>query len=273
VPIIYDQIKVFFNHIPEYKEHSELLINKILVKIGLVDNQFAKTTKESLTQIIHNFISVINSMTHELWGYTLATINFISIFTIVPFILYYFLQDWNSITKTFYQLIPQSKRGLVNQIIFEIDDLFAKYLKGQMNLCFIMSVYYILGMHYIKLDLAILLGLISGFLVIIPMIGFSVSFLISLINCYLLFDYGYELFFIIGLFVVGHIVEASYLTPKIIGDNIGLHPAWIIFSLLVSGSIFGIVGIIFAVPIAGVIKILLRHLIKWYKKTDFFLKE
>lgn len=116
---------------------------------------------------------------------------------------------------------------------------------------FIALVYYVLGLNFIGFDLALLLGVLSGFLIIIPFIGAIISILMVTISCYFTFGAGIELLYVIILYIVGHAVEGYILAPKIIGNRIGLHPVWIIFAVFAAGSVLGSIGLVFAIPIAG----------------------
>ena len=133
-----------------------------------------------------------------------------------------------------------------------------------------LTVYYIIGLNLIGIDLALLLGVLSGFLIIIPFIGAMISFLLVTISCYFTFGAGIELVYVIALFVIGHTVEGYILAPKIIGDRIGLHPVWIIFSVFAAGTLFGFLGIMFAIPLAGIVKVIVTNIIDYYKSSKIY---
>ena len=148
--------------------------------------------------------------------------------------------------------------------------MLSAYIRGQLNICLLLSAYYFIGLSLVGIDLALLLAIISGFLVIIPFIGAFISLFLMLVSCYFSYGASVEIVYILVLFVIAHIIESYILTPQIIGDKIGLHPVWIIFSVFAAGSVFGFVGIVFAIPIAGVIKILLFNMIEYYKSTKIY---
>jgi putative permease len=114
--------------------------------------------------------------------------------------------------------------------------------------------------------------MIAGFLVVIPFVGALISLFLMLVSCYFSYGASIEMIYVLILFIIGHIVESYILTPKIIGDKIGLHPLWIIFSVFALGNVFGFMGIVFAIPIAGIIKILLIHMITYYKSSRIYNK-
>ena len=120
------------------------------------------------------------------------------------------------------------------------------------------------------IDFAILLGIMSGFFIIIPIIGILTASLISIFICLLSYGVDYHLFYVIVIYVIGYSLECYLLTPLIIGDKIGLHPVWMILAVLFFGSIYGITGIFFAIPLAGICKILAQFAIGSYKNSELY---
>ena len=167
-------------------------------------------------------------------------------------------------------MLPMRGKSKVREIFTSINQLLSAYIRGQLNICMMLAFYYVLGLNFIGLDLALLLGILSGFLIIIPFIGALISVLLVTISCYFTFGAGTELVYVIILYAVGHTVEGYILAPKIIGNRIGLHPVWILFSVFAAGSVFGFIGIAFAIPIAGIVKVLLSHAIDYYKSSNMY---
>ena len=122
-------------------------------------------SNESLN-FINSAFSVVVAAANNIWGYTLATINFFTIIVLVPVILYYFLRDWPQMVKGVESILPLKEKGKVGRIFLDINNLLSAYIRGQLNICLLLSLYYIVGLNLIGIDLALLLGIISGFLVI-----------------------------------------------------------------------------------------------------------
>lgn len=270
VPIIYKQIAVFVSKIPQYKSNFEVAASAWSEKLDAIDPELAFKVSDSAQSLINSGFALFASFANHLWQYTLATINFFAILALVPIILYYFLRDWPKIVSNVESVLPMRGKSKVREILISINELLSAYIRGQLNICLMLSVYYVVGLHIIGLDLALLLGILSGFLIIIPFIGALISLLLVIISGYFSFGAGVELVYLSILFVIGHAVEGYILSPKIIGDRIGLHPVWIIFAVFAAGSLFGILGIIFAIPIAGIVKVLLSHMIDYYKSSTMY---
>jgi putative permease len=271
VPIIYQQFSIFINNIPKYKHYFQTeIIPPIMEQIYAIEPDIAGKIKDSLSNFINGIFSVLASLANNFWRYTIITINILVLFLLIPIISFYFLRDWPKIMENMKSLLPLKSKERILNILSSIDSLLSGYIRGQLNICLLLSVFYSISLTIIGVDLALLLGIFTGFLIIIPFIGTLISFVITLIIGYLTFGMNVELLYIIIVYVIGNICESYILSPKIIGDKIGLHPVWIIFSIFACGSLFGFVGIFFAIPIAGITKILLLNIIDCYKSSKFY---
>ncbi|ABV79049.1 AI-2E family transporter [Rickettsia bellii] len=274
VPVIYGQVSTFVNNIPKYKDYFQAeILPPIMTKIYAVEPNIADKIRDSLSNFINSIFTILGSLANNFWHYTLITINIFVLFLLIPIILFYFLRDWTRIIENMKSLLPLKSRHKILGILSSINSLLAAYIRGQLNICLLLSIYYSISFSIIGIDLALLLGILTGFLVIIPFIGTFISCFLTLTIGYLTFGATTQLFYIMVVYIIGNICESYILTPKIIGDKIGLHPLWIIFSIFACGSLFGFIGIFFAIPIAGVTKILLFNIIKFYKSSRFYRLE
>lgn len=271
VPIIYQQGLVLINKFPIYKDyiHNEF-IPQLNDTVHSVDPDITDRIKNSLQGFINNTFSVIANLFNNIWNYMLATLNTFATILLVPVILLYLLRDWNKMTRSFNSLLPIKERSKIREILTSINDLLSAYIRGQFNVCIILSTYYSIGLSLIGVDLGLLIGILSGFLIIVPFIGTFIAFCLAMIVCYFSFGSTAKLSYIVILYVVGYLTENYYLTPKIIGDRIGIHPLWIMFSVFALGSVLGFTGIFFAVPIAGIIKVLIEYGIEYYKSSKVY---
>lgn len=270
IPLIYKQITTFIIKIPIYKTHFINSIHSMTNHIKGFDPEIANKIIQAMHDFVNSTFSIIISVINNLWEYTLATMNLLAIIILVPILLYYFLRDWPKMISTMESLVPVYGKSKMKQIFNDINQLLSAYIRGQLYICFLLSMFYITGFTLIGLELAVLLGIISGFLIILPFIGALISFVIVSISAYFTHGFSMELVYIISIFFIGHAIEGYILAPKIIGDSIGLHPVWIIFAVFAGGTLFGFIGVLFAIPIAGIIKILLMHTIEYYKSSDIY---
>ncbi len=270
VPIIYHQISAFISKIPIYKTNVDSAISTWSAKLHNIDPELANKISDSAQSFVNGTLTLFASFANHIWQYTVATINFFTVVALVPVILYYFLRDWPQIVGSVESLLPMKSKSKVREIFNSINELLSAYIRGQLNICILLTLYYVTGLSIIGLDLALLLGIFSGFLIIIPFIGVLLSFLIVTISCYFSFGAGVELIYVMILYAIGHTVESYILTPKIIGNRIGLHPVWIIFSVFAIANLFGFIGVLFAIPIAGIVKVCLSNIIAYYKSSSIY---
>lgn len=270
LPVLYKQIATFIVKIPIYKKNLQFGVNELLNKLDAIDPDIANKLTDSLQNIVNAAFSIVALAANNLWSYTLATINFFVIIALVPVVLFYFLRDWSKMVESINSVLPIHGKSKIREIFSDINSLLSAYIRGQLNICLIISLYYIISLTFIGLDLALLLGIIAGFLIIIPFIGALISLSLILTSCYFTYGAHIEMLYVFIVFAIGYISEGYFITPKIIGNRIGLHPLWIIFSVLAIGSLFGFIGIIFAIPIAGIVKLLLSHAIDYYKSSKIY---
>ncbi|NRB11152.1 MAG: AI-2E family transporter [Rickettsiaceae bacterium] len=270
IPVIYQQVAMLLKKIPDYKNYFEVEILKIINKLDALDPEIADKITDSINSFTNTVFSVITTFANHLWEYTMATINFFAIIALVPVILYYFLRDWQKMVQNVESILPIKGKSKVRKIFVAINELLSAYIRGQLNICLLVALYYTIGLSIIGLDFALLLGIIAGILIIIPFIGALISFLLIFISGYFTFGTSIELLYLVIFFAIGHIIEGYLLTPKIIGDRIGLHPVWIIFAVFAAGSLFGFIGVLFAVPIAGIIKVLFSYFMEYYKSSEIY---
>ncbi len=273
IPIIYSQISLLVAKIPVYKSYvTNSLVPYVMQKIHSLDPAIASNIQDTINKEINSAFAVLISVLHNIWTYTMATISALVMLFLIPVLLFYFLRDWEKMKINFYQLFPKKSQEFVRGVFSDIDKVLAGYLRGQLLVCAIWIVYYYTGLRIIGLDIALILALISGFVPIVPLIGPLVAVTTSMLVGYLTFGLSIELTYIAGLYMVGNILDSSIVAPKIIGDSIGLSPIWIMFSVLILGFLLGPIGMLIAIPVAGIVSVILKHARRDYNKSDLYNK-
>jgi len=271
IPIIYQQISTLINKVPIYNSYLQ---NELIPHLSSLTDDLEPSIAEKVKAAVQSFMkgtfSILSSLLNNIWSYTMSTINVFAIILFVPLILFYLLRDWPKIIRHLESLLPLADKSKIREIINSINSLLSAYIRGQLNICLLLAVYYGIGLSIIGIDLGLLIGIASGFLIIIPFIGTIIGFSLSMIIGFIDFGMQTELIYIILLYAFGAIFEGYYLTPKIIGNRIGLHPLWIMFAVLSCGTLFGFIGVFFAIPIAGITKVLLGYGLDWYKSSRVY---
>lgn len=195
---------------------------------------------------------------------TAVAFGVLSSFLLLPLLIFYFLRDWpqmlSFVQALFNQEAPGSLRGIGRKLITVIH----YYFRGILSVSLILSGYYVLSLNVLGVKFALVLGLLSGFATLLPYVGFFLSLLTALFIYYPSVGSFIDLWPIVAIYGFAQVFEGFFLTPKLVGDKVGLHPLWVIFSLLAGSVLFGFVGLLFAVPIAGCIGVVVRALMHDY---------
>ncbi|CAG0985373.1 Sodium-lithium/proton antiporter [Methylophilaceae bacterium] len=191
---------------------------------------------------------------------------------LVPVVLFYLLRDWHGMVKRIAQLIPRGWFDKTAVIAQEIDAVLAEFLRGQLSVMLLMSLFYAVGLWAAGLELAIPVALIAGLLGFVPYLGVTIGLLLALLAAALQFSTPGEIVPILVVFAAAQLLEGFVLTPWLVGDRIGLHPVVVIFALLAGGELFGFTGILLALPVSAAIAVGVRHARQTYLSSDLYLK-
>lgn len=202
-----------------------------------------------------------------------ALINLISLLLIMPVVAFYMLRDWDTFVHKVDNLLPRKSKKTIREQFRQIDRALSGFIRGQLSVCLILGTYYSLGLRLVGLELGLLVGFLAGLISFIPYVGSISGFVISIILALAQFDDMTKVLEVVGVFAVGQFVEGNFLTPKLVGDNVGLHPVWVMFALLAGGVLLGFLGLMIAVPVAAIIGVLTRYAINNYKKSNLYLED
>ena len=189
---------------------------------------------------------------------------------LIPFFTYYLLADARAIRGRFEMLIPPRFRPQALALTNRISQVISSYVRGQLAIAVIMASFYVIGFALLRVPIAVTLGVISGLLNFIPYIGTLTGLSLSLV--FLILDGAgiSRLLGVLALFALVQSIEGYYLTPKLLGDRLDLSPLWVLVGLLIGGNLFGLIGIVLALPVLAVAKVLLDFLEELYQQSDFY---
>lgn len=242
------------NHLPidlSWPEIQKILQNKISSHLSTNADTLVTTGLETLLSSGQNLIS--------------GFLNFV----LIIFVMFYLLAQWNSFLKHISCVIPPRYKQQVTQIFCEIDALLSQYLRGQVFVIALLALYYALGLQLLGLAGAFALGIFTGIAIIIPYLGFAVALCLALLSASLQGD-GIQIGSVLMLYLAGQILEGFFLTPKLVGEKIGLHPVLVIFSLMLFGSWFGFFGVLLALPISAIALVLSKHGLAKYQASAWY---
>ena len=199
-----------------------------------------------------------------------ALANLLSLVFVTPVVAFFLLRDWSRIVARIDSWLPRAHAETIRAQARIIDATLAGFLRGQLSVCAVLAVYYALGLSLLGLNFGLVIGLLIGLLAFIPYIGGIFGFALSMLLALTEFRDWHNILYIVLLFVVGWTLESYVLTPKLVGERVHLHPVWVIFALLAFGSLFGILGVLLAVPLAAIIGVLVRFGLSQYLGSTFY---
>ena len=185
---------------------------------------------------------------------------------LIPILTFYMLRDWDSIMVHLGALVPESQRDTVLQLARESDEVLGAFLRGQLLVMLALALIYSLGLSIVGLKFAIAIGVVSGLVSFVPYLGFVFGIAMAGMTVVLEPDALWLLIGVVATFSIAQFIEGSFLTPKLVGDKIGLHPIIVIFSVAAGGQLFGFFGILLALPAAAVLSVLVRFAYHRYLK-------
>ena len=193
-------------------------------------------------------------------------VNLILIF----FVLFYLLIDWNHFFKLLDGFIPPRFMGTARHLCMHTDGLLSQYLRGQILVILVMATFYSIGLSLVGMDGAIALGVFTGLMIIIPYIGIALGLSIGILSAILQFGFGPELIWVLAIFGIGQALEGFFLTPRLVGERIGLHPVAVLFALIIFGKFFGFFGVLLALPASAVSLVLIQFGWSLYIKSSWY---
>lgn len=271
VPLMYNQISKLIEFLMHYKDslnkhHMPAVVNKIK---GLPPEYLDKF-KQSLNSISGNLVNFATTLLKEIFYSGAVAVNTISLIFITPIVTFYLLKDWKNIPKTIKNLIPIKFKGESIQLFKELNQTLSGYLRGQILVCLILGCYYATSLSILGLESGLSLGILTGMFSFIPFVGILFGLALAILIAALQFQSLTYIIAVLGIFAIGQIMEGSFITPKLIGDKVGLNPVWIIFGLLALGALFGFIGVLIAVPLTAVLGVVIRFALTKYKQSELY---
>ncbi|QQP95982.1 AI-2E family transporter [Lysobacter enzymogenes] len=199
-----------------------------------------------------------------------ALIAMVANIALLPVLTFFFLRDWDKLVERVASLIPRAYLDTVGRLARESNDVLGAFLRGQFLVMLALGVMYGVGLWAVGLDLGILIGIIAGLLTFVPYLGPASGIILGVIAALVQYGDWKHVLGVLIVFGVGQVVESYWLTPKLVGDRIGLHPVAVIFAVLAGGQLFGFLGMLLALPVAAVVNVLLRYAQERYTHSRLY---
>jgi predicted PurR-regulated permease PerM len=271
VPILAKEIPLLQSQLPKLAERLNTSIQPLLAGFGINYSLDPAAVKSFV-------LTYLQTNSEEVWASVLPSlkvggsvlVTLLGYAVLVPVVLFYLLSDWTNMTRRVSTWIPRGKLTAVESFIKEADLVLGQYMRGQLLVMATLAVFYSLGLALWGLDLALPIGVFTGLAMCIPYIGFGIGLIFALVAGVLQFNLTHTVLMLATVYGAGQVLEGFYLTPRWVGERIGLHPLAVIFALLAFGQIFGFIGVLVALPVSAVLLVALRRLRTRYMASSLY---
>ncbi|WP_170340216.1 AI-2E family transporter [Ruegeria arenilitoris] len=188
-----------------------------------------------------------------------SAVNIVVLLVIVPVVAVYLLLDWDRMIARINDLLPRDHAPTIRKLAADIDAVLASFVRGMGTVCLILGTYYAVALMIVGLQFGLVVGFIAGLVTFIPYLGALIGGTLAIgLALFQFWGDWASIGLVAGIFAIGQVVEGNFLTPKLVGDSVGLHPVWLLLALSVFGALFGFVGMLIAVPVAAALGVLAR---------------
>ena len=268
IPLIKEQL-------PDWIANTQAWLGPKLAELNLnVDWGALKTTasQKISTHISDNADSLMTSTFETVLMSGSSVIAAFVNSVLIIFVMFYLLVDWDHFFGLIKKIVPVRAQETVHHLAMHTDGLLSQYLRGMVIVISIMSAFYSIGLSLIGIKGAVALGVFTALMIVIPYIGITLGLTLAVLSAILQFGIGTELLAVLILYGIGQLLEGFFLTPRLVGERIGLHPVAVLFALLLFGKLFGFFGVLLALPISAVSLVLVQYLWSVYTQSSWYQK-
>lgn len=271
VPMLTAQIGSLFKRLPEYLTALQTSVSPWLTSIGFPVETFDVNT---VKQALASYWSEVGQVAGGVFSYMsrsgMAILQWLANLVLVPVLTFYLLRDWDLIVARFRELLPRRYAQKLTTLSLECDEMLAAFVRGQLMVMLALATIYTIGLALIGLEFALLLGVVAGIVSFVPYLGLIVGIVLAGAAAFFQFHEWLPVLMVAGVFGIAQMIEGMVLTPRFVGERIGLHPVAVLFAVMAGTQLFGFTGILLALPVAAVIMVLLRHAHQRYVDSEFY---
>lgn len=260
-------VPIFAKELPLLREQVPLLADRLNTSLGPWLAQFGVKVSLDVASIKTFVVRYMNANVSDTFGSVMSSLKLggsvalaiLGNVVLIPVVLFLLLKDWDRFVSLVLALVPPKLRPSVDSFTSEADMVLGQYLRGQMLVMGALAIYFSVALALFGFDLAVPLGVFTGMAFFIPYLGFGTGLILAFLAGMLQFGGLYGVLVVAGVYAVGQLGESFYLTPRLVGERIGLHPLTVIFALLAFGQLFGFVGVLIALPVSAVMLVAVRR--------------
>ncbi|MFW5921013.1 MAG: AI-2E family transporter [Polyangiales bacterium] len=277
VPGVVSEITSFARELPGKLEGLLAKVEPWLVERGV---PVPHTLEEALEQaqvdekeLAQKAVAPASQVLQWIVGGTASAIGAVAGLLMVPVFAFYLLYDFDRMIARIRDLVPSRVRPTVVDIAGEVDEVLGQFVRGQLIVMVALAVLYAVGYSLLGVRLAVPIAIVAGLVSFIPYVGGAVSLGLALLMCLLHWQGWWQIGGVVGVYTAVQLLEGFVITPRIVGDKVGLPAVWVLFALMVGGELFGFMGVLLALPVAAVAKIFVGRGLRWYRQSEWYEPE
>lgn len=272
IPILTHQFKGLIQRLPGHIDWFQThVLPWLQAHLGVEPESLSlRSLQTKLVAFAQDIGDLAGSLLESFRASSTALFTWLADLILVPVVTFYLLRDWDLLVAKVRELLPRRIEPVVSHLAKESDEVIGAFLRGQVIVMAALGVIYSVGLAVIGLEFSLLIGMLAGLVSFVPYLGLITGIVVASSAALMQFHSVLSLLPVIIVFGLGQLISDFFLTPKLVGDRIGLHPVAVLFAVLAGGHLFGFFGILLALPMAAVIAVLLRHAHDEYLKSVFY---
>lgn len=273
VPVLYNQLVALAEIAPAVLQRGqEFLLQLGNGRLGRLLGVHGPDVEEAISKSLAGSLDWLVNLVTSLSSQGLQLVALISLIVVTPVVAFYMLLDWDRMVERVDALLPRDHQQTIRQLARDINAVLEGFLRGQVIVCLVLGAIYAVGLTLVGLKFGLVIGIIAGIISFIPYLGTILGFVVGVALALFQFWPDYvQIGLVVGVFAIGQFIEGNFLSPKLVGDRVGLHPVWVMFAIFAFAALFGFVGALLALPVAAALGVLARFGIAQYRKSPLYL--
>ncbi|WP_337996155.1 AI-2E family transporter [Oleispirillum naphthae] len=274
IPVIQVQVMSLIENGPGYADRAWQAIHPhVLWVLDHLPEEQVKSVENAAGSYAGNLVNWSGGLARGILSRGFAVVSVLSFCVVTPVVTFYLLRDWDRMMTLIDGWLPREHAPIIRAMAHDIDLTLSGFLRGQATVCLALAVYYGLGLSIAGLEAGLLVGIGTGLFSFIPYVGGIAGFVVGVVLALVQFTDWPSILGVVAVFCGGQFLEGYVLVPRLVGNKVGLHPVWVLFSLFAGAALFGFLGILVALPVAAAIGVLARYALRRYLVSDVYRGE
>ena len=270
-PLIQTQVVAAAEALPGYAKKIEAQLAWVIsFASDTLDEGDMQRLRDAVGGQVGKAVTLFGQLVSKLFSSGMALVNVVTFVFVTPIVAFYLLRDWDRLLHWLDDLAPRQHVKTVREQARLIDETLSGFVRGQATVCLTLGFGYGIALTLAGLQFGFVVGILSGILAFVPYVGSIFGLVASFGLAVLQFDEPYRIGIVVGIFLLGQVLEGNVLTPKLVGGQVGLHPVWVIFALFAGGAVLGFLGVLLALPVAATIGVLVRFAVQQYRSSAMY---